>query len=57
MNTKTKSAAVLTVFDAPRFSKKGRKAIAEWLKRQAGFILNNSEQLSKRFSARYLYHD
>jgi hypothetical protein len=52
---KTKSAATLTVHDAPKMSKKGRKSIADWLRRQAGFIEKNADELSARFTARYLY--
>lgn len=52
---KRKSAAVLTVFDAPQFTKKGRRDIAGWLQRQAQFILTNSGKLSTRFTARYMY--
>lgn len=52
---KTKSAAVLTIFDAPNMSEKGRKDIAAWLRRQAGFLLKNNKELAKRFTARYLY--
>lgn len=50
-----KSAAVLTVFDAPKFTKKGRKNVAAWLRRQAAFIESHNAELSKRFRARYLY--
>lgn len=52
---KTKSAAIVTIYDAPSMTKRGRNKIAEWLERQAGFLRANSKQLSKRFTARYLY--
>lgn len=52
---KTKSAAIITIKDAPRMSTKGKRAIAKWMKRQADFLLQNNKQLSPRFTARYLY--
>lgn len=36
-------------------SKKGRKDIADWLRRQAGFLERSGSLLSKRFTARYIY--
>lgn len=55
MKTKEKSAAILTIKDAPNMSKRGRKSIADWLERQAGFLRRNGDQLSTRFTARYIY--
>lgn len=55
MKSKTKSAAIVTIHDAPKMSKRGRNAIAAWLERQASFLRQNSKQLSGRFTARYLY--
>ena len=52
---KEKSAAILTIHRAPEMSKRGRKAIADWLRRQADFLEHNADELSKRFTARYLY--
>lgn len=52
---KTKAAAVVTIKDAPNMSARGRKAVAKWLKRQADFLLSDHKNLSKRFTARYLY--
>lgn len=54
---KEKSAAIVTIHDAPNMTTKGRRAIVAWLRRQAGFLENNSKQLSKRFTARYIYAD
>jgi hypothetical protein len=53
--TKSKSAAIVTVFRAPDMSKRGRKSVAEWLRRQAGFIESDGDNLASRFTARYLY--
>jgi hypothetical protein len=52
---KTKSAVILTIYDAPNMHTKGRKNIAAWLRRQTSFLERNAKQLSKRFTARYLY--
>lgn len=52
---KEKSAAVLTLKDAPSMTKKGRKDIALWLRRQAGFLEKHADKLSHRFTARYIY--
>jgi hypothetical protein len=52
---KTKSAAIVTIKDAPKMSKRGRKAIAAWLRRQAVFLEQYGTKLSPRFTARYLY--
>ncbi len=52
---KEKSAAILTVKDAPKMTRRGRKNIAEWLRRQAAFLEHNGDELSNRFTARYLY--
>ena len=50
-----KSAAILTIRDAPTMGERGRKAIAAWLRRQAGFLERHAKELSPRFRARYLY--
>ena len=52
---KQKSAAILTIHKAPEMSKRGRKAIANWLRRQADFLEHHADELSKRFTARYIY--
>lgn len=55
MGSKVKSAAIVTVKDAPAMTKRGRKAIAKWLRKQAEFVENDGQHLAKRFTARYLY--
>jgi hypothetical protein len=50
-----KSAAILTVKDAPAMTKRGRRAIANWLRKQADFLEHDGKALAKRFTARYLY--
>jgi hypothetical protein len=36
-------------------TKRGRKDVARWLRRQAGFLERHADQLSHRFTARYIY--
>ena len=52
---KSKSAAIVTIHHASSMSTRGRKAVVAWLRRQAGFLERHSDQLSSRFTARYLY--
>lgn len=53
--TKQKSAAILTIKDAPKMTVKGRREIAAWLRRQAQFLEGHGPELANRFTARYLY--
>jgi len=50
-----KSAAVLTIKDAADMTPEGRKAIAEWLRRHAQYLVAQGKDYSPRFRARYLY--
>ena len=50
-----KSAAILTVKDAPKMTPRGRKQIATWLRRQAAFLESDGKRFASRFTARYLY--
>lgn len=53
---KTKSAATLTLNKPGEMSKRGRKQIADWLRRQARDLEKLGDQYSsKRLTARYLY--
>lgn len=52
---KTRTAAIVTIKDAPRMTRKGRNHVANWLEEQAAFLRGNAAQLSRRFQARYLY--
>lgn len=52
---KEKSAAIVTVRDADKMTKVGRKKIAKWLRQQAGFIEQHGQEFAGRFTARYLY--
>ena len=57
MSTRTeKSAAIVTIKDAPKMSKQGRKNIAAWLRRQADMLVRSGTHYTNgRFTARYLY--
>lgn len=52
---KTRSAATVVIRDAENMTPKGRRQVAAWLKRQAGFLLKYHKALSPRFTARYMY--
>ena len=52
-----KSAAVLTIKDAGEMTKRGRKNVADWLRRQAKFLEEDGHVYAPRFRARYLYVD
>lgn len=55
MKMKEKRAAILTIFDAPSMTKRGRRRIAMWLRKQAEFVEHEGHVYAKRFTARYLY--
>lgn len=55
MKTKDKVAASLLVRDIPNMTEKGRKAICNWLRRQATNIQLAPSAYGKTFRARYLY--
>lgn len=50
-----KTAAIVTIKDASKMSKRGRNQVAEWLERQAMFLRRNAKELGPLFRARYLY--
>lgn len=54
---KDKSAAIITIIDAPKMSKNGRKDIADWMRRTATFLEKHAAELSPRFRARYIYNE
>ena len=51
----SKSAAIITIHRASAMNIRGRKRIADWMRRQANLLERHADQLSKRFTARYLY--
>ncbi len=53
---KEQTAAVLTIYKAPKMSPQGRKDIAEWLRRQAKALIKDGKLYTPtRFTARYIY--
>jgi hypothetical protein len=52
---KERSAAILSIKDADKMSKKGRKAIAKWLQMHAQYLLQYGPNYAGRFRARYIY--
>lgn len=55
-NTKSeKTAAVLTIRDADKMTKAGRKRIAKWLTSHAELIIAEGHKYAPRFRGRYLY--
>jgi len=53
--TKQKSAAIVTIRDASLMTKRGRKAVAAWLRRHAVMLEQHGREYSTRFTGRYLY--
>lgn len=51
----TQTAATLTIRDADLMTKKGRRAVAAWLRKQAGFFARHGKLYAGRFTARYRY--
>lgn len=50
-----KTAAVLTIADAPRMTAKGRRAIAAWLLKQGFFLVAYGQDYAAHFTAHYRY--
>lgn len=46
---------ILTLKSPNKYSAKGRRDIAAWLRRHAKFLEQHGNQFSKRFTGRYLY--
>ena len=53
--SKTQCAAVVTVRDAKRWSKRGRREVAAWIRKQADMIEQYSEAYEGTCRMRYLY--
>lgn len=53
--TKEYSAAIITIKDAPSMTKRGRRAIAAWLRKHAMWLEQDGDKYSKRFTGRYIY--
>lgn len=51
-----KSAAIVTIYDAPRMTAKGRRQVAAWLRRHADILVKDGKDYTNgRFTGRYLY--
>jgi protoporphyrinogen oxidase len=46
--------ATITVHQAPVMTKKGRRSVAQWMRRQADFLEKNGSEFANRFTARYI---
>jgi hypothetical protein len=55
MKKKAKSAAIVTIRRAGEMTPKGRREVAQWLRRTARLLTLEGKNLSSRFTARYLY--
>lgn len=51
---KERRAAIITIFDARFMTKRGRRQIAAWMRRQADSLEEHGTNYAKRFTARYL---
>lgn len=52
---KEKSAAIVTIRDADKMTKRGRRQIAMWLRQHAAWLEACGHEYSARFTGRYLY--
>lgn len=52
-----KTAAVVTIFEGNQMSKKGRKMIADFLRKQADDFERYGHVYAKRFTHRYRYQE
>lgn len=55
MRRKEKAAAILTIRDAARMTKRGRRQVAAWLRQHAEFLQEHGSEYAGRFTGRYLY--
>lgn len=50
-----KTAAIITIHNAPKMHHKGRMAIARWLRSRAKLLEKHADLLANRFTSRYYY--
>lgn len=50
-----RSAAIVTIKDAPKMTKRGRRAIAGWLRKHATWLEEDGHRYATRFTGRYIY--
>ncbi len=53
--TEFKEAAHVIINKPFEMTNKGRKQIAKWLRQTADFLESDGDNMSKRFTARYMY--
>lgn len=52
---KDRAAAVITIRDGAKMTRRGVKDVAKWLRKQANWFECHSGTLSPTFRARYIY--
>ena len=57
LKQRVKSAAIVTMKNAPDMTRRGRKAVANWLRQNATYVEDYGDGLGKCFVTRYLYSD
>lgn len=55
MKRKDKTAAIVTIKNAPKMTVKGRRQIAAWLRSRAVLLEKHADLLASRFTSRYIY--
>lgn len=50
-----KSAATVVIHGAPKMNRKGRLAIARWLRSRAKLLEKHADLLASRFTSKYYY--
>jgi hypothetical protein len=54
-SVKVETAAVVTINEAWDMTPRGRKDVADWLRRTAADLVKHGSEYGKRFTARYRY--
>ena len=52
-----KSAAVITVRDASKMTKRGKKQVAAWMRKHADMLEVEGHNYSRRFTGRYIIRE
>ncbi len=52
-----KVAAKVTIHRGSEMTKRGRRQIANWLRRQAAFLESHGDEMANRFTASWRYND
>lgn len=54
---KSKCAATVTIHRPLQMTAQGKRLVANWLRRQASLLERKGNELSKKYTAQYLYDD